>query len=130
MRRAATPATKTRSPSRARPSAMKDLASPVKKVVQGQGAAIAPALAHTRNRNAAMAFMASLHAEGHSMRGCHPHQHAIDLGEARWSNPHMSDLAPLADTRRAELEAAQAKALALFDAIERDGLVRPGVSER
>ena len=43
----------------------------------------------------------------------------------------MSDLAPLAeDTRRAELEAAQAKALRLFDAIERDGLVRPGVTER
>ena len=43
----------------------------------------------------------------------------------------MSDLAPLAeDTRRAELEAAQTKALRLFDAIERDGLVRPGVTER
>jgi len=56
---------------------------------------------------------------------------AIDLGEARWSNPHMSDLAPLAeDNRRAELVAAQARALRLFDAIERDGLVRPGVAER
>jgi Xaa-Pro dipeptidase len=43
----------------------------------------------------------------------------------------MSNLFPLVeDTRRAELEAAQAKALKLFDAIERDGLVRPGVSER
>ena len=43
----------------------------------------------------------------------------------------MSDLFPLIeDTRRAELEAAQAKALKLFDAIERDGLIRPGVSER
>jgi Xaa-Pro aminopeptidase len=43
----------------------------------------------------------------------------------------MSDLAPLAeDTRRAELEAAQAKALRLFEAIEKAGLVRPGVTER
>jgi len=43
----------------------------------------------------------------------------------------MSDLFPLVeDARRAELAAAQAKALKLFDAIERDGLVRPGVSER
>jgi hypothetical protein len=56
---------------------------------------------------------------------------AIDLGRARWSTPAMSDLAPFAeDTRRTELEAAQAKALRLFDAIERDGLVRPGVTER
>ena len=43
----------------------------------------------------------------------------------------MSNLSPLAeDGRRAELESAQVKALKLFDAIERDGLVRPGVSER
>jgi len=43
----------------------------------------------------------------------------------------MSDLFPLVeDARRAELAAAQAKALKLFDAIERGGLVRPGVSER
>jgi Xaa-Pro dipeptidase len=43
----------------------------------------------------------------------------------------MNSLFPLVkDPRRAELEAAQAKALGLFDAIERDGLVRPGVSER
>jgi len=43
----------------------------------------------------------------------------------------MSDLFPLIeDTRRTELEAAQAKALSLFDAIEREGLLRPGVSER
>jgi len=56
---------------------------------------------------------------------------AIDLRRTRWSNPVMSDLFPLVeDTRRAELEAAQAKALSLFDAIERDGLVRPGVTER
>jgi Xaa-Pro aminopeptidase len=55
----------------------------------------------------------------------------IDLLGARWSNPAMSDLFPLVeDTRRAELEAAQAKALKLFDAIERDGLIRAGVSER
>jgi Xaa-Pro aminopeptidase len=32
--------------------------------------------------------------------------------------------------RRAQLEAAQAKALGLFDAIEREGLIRAGVSER
>jgi Xaa-Pro aminopeptidase len=43
----------------------------------------------------------------------------------------MSNLFPLVeDTRRAELEAAQAKALQLFDAIEQGGLVRPGISER
>jgi hypothetical protein len=34
------------------------------------------------------------------------------------------------DTRRAELERAQARALKLFDAIERDGLVRSGRTER
>lgn len=34
------------------------------------------------------------------------------------------------DARRAQLEAAQIQALKLFDAIERDGLIRPGVSER
>jgi Xaa-Pro dipeptidase len=34
------------------------------------------------------------------------------------------------DTRRAQLEAAQAQALKLFDAIERDGLIRQGFSER
>jgi hypothetical protein len=55
----------------------------------------------------------------------------IDLGRSRWSNPAMSSLFPLVeDTRRAELENAQARALKLFDAIERDGLVRAGVSER
>jgi Xaa-Pro aminopeptidase len=43
----------------------------------------------------------------------------------------MSDLFPLVEEeRRAELEAAQIKALTLFDAIERDGLIRPGISER
>jgi Xaa-Pro dipeptidase len=43
----------------------------------------------------------------------------------------MSGLFPLVeDRRRAELEAAQVKALGLFDAIERNGLVRAGVSER
>ena len=43
----------------------------------------------------------------------------------------MSSLfAPVEENRRAELERAQAKALKLFDAIEHDGLVRPGVSER
>lgn len=43
----------------------------------------------------------------------------------------MNNLFPLVeDTRRAELEAAQAKALGLFNAIEREGLVRAGVSER
>jgi Xaa-Pro aminopeptidase len=43
----------------------------------------------------------------------------------------MSSLfAPIEDSRRAELERAQAKALTLFDAIERGSLVRPGVSER
>jgi Xaa-Pro dipeptidase len=55
----------------------------------------------------------------------------IDLGRSRWSNPSMSSLFPLVeDARRAELERAQVNALKLFDAIERDGLVRPGVSER
>jgi Xaa-Pro dipeptidase len=55
----------------------------------------------------------------------------IDLAAARWSNPVMSSLfAPVEDSRRAELERAQAKALKLFDAIERDGLIRAGVSER
>ena len=43
----------------------------------------------------------------------------------------MSSLfAPIEVSRRAELERAQTKALKLFDAIERDRLVRPGVSER
>ena len=43
----------------------------------------------------------------------------------------MSSLFPVVeDARRAELEAAQAKALGLFDAIERDGLIRAKVSER
>src|SRR5581483_7137952 len=43
----------------------------------------------------------------------------------------MSSLfASIEENRRAELERAQAKALALFDAIERDGLVRAGVTER
>ena len=43
----------------------------------------------------------------------------------------MTTLFPLVeDARRAQLEDAQGKALGLFDAIERDGLVRPGVSER
>jgi Xaa-Pro aminopeptidase len=43
----------------------------------------------------------------------------------------MSSLfAPVEDSRRAELDRAQAKALKLFDAIERDGLVRAGVTER
>jgi Xaa-Pro dipeptidase len=55
----------------------------------------------------------------------------IDLAAARWSNPVMSSLfAPVEDSRRAELERAQVKALKLFDAIERDGLIRAGVSER
>jgi hypothetical protein len=55
----------------------------------------------------------------------------IDLARARWSTPAMSSLfAPVENSRRAELERAQAKALQLFDAIERDGLVRPGVTER
>jgi Xaa-Pro dipeptidase len=55
----------------------------------------------------------------------------IDLDRARWSNPVMSSLfAPVEDSRRAELERAQAKALKLFDAIERDSLIRAGVSER
>jgi Xaa-Pro dipeptidase len=34
------------------------------------------------------------------------------------------------DTRRAQLESARAQALKLFDAIEREGLIRPGVNER
>jgi Xaa-Pro aminopeptidase len=42
----------------------------------------------------------------------------------------MSMLAFAEETRRAELEKAQARALKLFDAIEREQLVRPGVSER
>jgi Xaa-Pro aminopeptidase len=42
----------------------------------------------------------------------------------------MSLFASVEETRRAELERAQAKALKLFDAIERENLVRPGVSER
>ena len=43
----------------------------------------------------------------------------------------MSSLFPeVEDVRRAELEAAQARALRLFDAIERDGLIRAHVSER
>ena len=43
----------------------------------------------------------------------------------------MTSLFPLVeDARRAQLEAAQGKALSLFDAIERGGLIRPGVSER
>ncbi len=43
----------------------------------------------------------------------------------------MTSLFPLVeDARRAQLEAAQGKALGLFDAIERGGLIRPGVSER
>src|ERR1700739_2632740 len=43
----------------------------------------------------------------------------------------MSSLfASVEDTRRAELERAQTKALKLFDAIERDGLIRAGVTER
>src|SRR6185312_9588732 len=55
----------------------------------------------------------------------------IDLGRSRCSNPAMSSLFPLVeDTRRAELEAAQTKALGLFTAIEQGCLVRPGVSER
>lgn len=43
----------------------------------------------------------------------------------------MTSLFPLVeDARRVQLEAAQIKALGLFDAIERERLVRPGVSER
>ena len=42
----------------------------------------------------------------------------------------MSMLAFAEETRRAELERAQTHALKLFDAIERDGLVRPGRTER
>jgi len=43
----------------------------------------------------------------------------------------MSDLFPeVEDERRTRLEQAQTHALKLFDAIERDGLVRPGVTER
>ena len=37
---------------------------------------------------------------------------------------------PIEEDRRAQLEKAQTRALGLFAAIERDGLVRPGVSER
>lgn len=36
----------------------------------------------------------------------------------------------MSDTRRAELEAAEARGNALFDAIERAGLIRAGVSEK
>ncbi|MEP6830257.1 MAG: M24 family metallopeptidase [Rhizomicrobium sp.] len=55
----------------------------------------------------------------------------VDLTEWRWSYRAMSDLFPLVeDERRARLEQAQARALGLFDAIEREGLVRPGVTER
>jgi Xaa-Pro aminopeptidase len=42
----------------------------------------------------------------------------------------MSMLAFAEENRRAELERAQSHALKLFDAIERDGLVRPGRTER
>jgi Xaa-Pro dipeptidase len=43
----------------------------------------------------------------------------------------MTSLFPLVEeARRAQLEAAQVQALKLFDAIERENLVRPGVSER
>jgi Xaa-Pro dipeptidase len=43
----------------------------------------------------------------------------------------MSDLFPLVENeRRTQLERAQSRALRLFDAIERGGLVRPGVTER
>lgn len=43
----------------------------------------------------------------------------------------MSSLfAPVEENRRAELERAQTKALKLFDAIERNGLIRAGVTER
>ena len=43
----------------------------------------------------------------------------------------MTSLFPLVeDSRRAQLEAAQKQALGLFDAIERAGLIRAGVSER
>ena len=43
----------------------------------------------------------------------------------------MNDLATLVeDARRTALESAQGAALRLFDAIERDHLIRPGVSER
>ena len=42
----------------------------------------------------------------------------------------MTMLAFAEETRRAELERAQARALKLFDAIERDGLVRSGRTER
>jgi Xaa-Pro aminopeptidase len=43
----------------------------------------------------------------------------------------MTSLFPLVeDERRGRLEAAQIQALGLFDAIERENLVRPGVSER
>ena len=42
----------------------------------------------------------------------------------------MTMLAFAEETRRAQLEAAQTKALKLFDAIERENLLRPGVTER
>ena len=55
----------------------------------------------------------------------------IDLAPARCSNRLMTGQFPLVEQeRRAQLESAEAKALCLFDAIERDGLIRAGVSER
>ena len=42
----------------------------------------------------------------------------------------MTMMAFAEETRRTELERAQSHALKLFDAIERDGLVRPGRTER
>jgi Xaa-Pro dipeptidase len=42
----------------------------------------------------------------------------------------MTMLAFAEEPRRAQLEAAQTKALKLFDAIERENLLRPGVTER
>lgn len=43
----------------------------------------------------------------------------------------MSSLfASVEDERRAQLERAQEKALKLFEAIERDGLIRAGMTER
>src|SRR5437868_341512 len=128
MRRAATPATKNRpvAASRAMPSAMKGFGSPAKNVVQGQGAACATEPVIARSRNAIMAFMAFILCVS-AIRTNSP----IDLAGRRWSNPTMSALFPLVeDERRTQLEQAQSQALMLFDAIERDGLVRPGVTER